>query len=90
MFQKGQSRHPNAGRKVGTKNRRTQEIEEFARSIIEHPDVQLKLLDDALAGTLPPAVMQMLFYYAYGKPVERIEHSGNAQKPLQVILHRAH
>jgi hypothetical protein len=29
-----------------------------------------------IAGTLPPGVETMLYAYAYGKPVERVEHSG--------------
>jgi hypothetical protein len=42
---------------------------------VEDPAVQA-VLQQAWQGTLPAPVLQMLFYYAYGKPVERIEQSG--------------
>jgi hypothetical protein len=50
---------------------------------VEDPAVQAALMQQARQGTLPAPVLQMLFYYAYGKPVERIEQSGPGGGPLQ-------
>lgn len=70
------------GRQKGSRNKRTQAIEAYARSIVEDPTVQAVLLQQAKQGTLPAPVLQMLFYYAYGKPVERIEQSGPGGGPI--------
>lgn len=57
--------------------------------ILENPKYVANLKKRALAGELPPAVETMLFYYLYGKPVEKLEHSGNADKPLILSVRRA-
>lgn len=77
------------GRTRGTVNKRTAEVEAYARGILEDPKVQDKMIEQAQDGTLPPPIMSLLFYYAYGKPVERHEHGGDANNPLQVIIRRA-
>jgi len=61
------------GREKGVPNRRTVEIQAIAASIVEDPQVQATLLQQARDGTLAPGIMQMLFFYAYGKPVDRLE-----------------
>ena len=86
---KGKPRPNGAGRQKGGKNKRTLEVERYARSIVDNTEVQATLLQQAKAGTLPAPVMQMFFYYAYGKPVEHVEHGMDQDKPLAVILRRA-
>lgn len=81
-FQKGVARPPNAGRKPGSRNKRSLEIEAWARSIVEHPAVRAQLATQAQAGALPIPLLQMLFYYAYGKPIERHEVTGEEGAPL--------
>jgi hypothetical protein len=63
-------RQKTGGRVAGTPNKRTQDIQAFARSIVEHPEVQSTIADQAIRGELPTPLLQMLFFYAYGKPVE--------------------
>ena len=77
-----------AGRKPGARNKRTKSIEERAKSIVEDADVQHTMLEQAKAGTLPPQLMVLLHHYSYGKPIERIEHSGNADKPVILKIRR--
>lgn len=45
----------------------------FARLVVEDEGYRKSLLDRAKRGVLPPQVEVALFYYAYGKPVERVE-----------------
>jgi hypothetical protein len=74
------------GRKAGTPNRRTADAKALAREIIQDPSYIAKLHARALAGTLPPAIEAMLWYYAYGKPAERLEHTGANGGPLIVEM----
>lgn len=76
------------GRKPGSRNKRTLEIEAIARQILEHPKYQANLKSRANTGTLPPAVETMLFHYLFGKPVEKVEHSGTVEHhvDIEVIL----
>lgn len=80
---------PGSGRKPGIKNKRTVEAEQVARAIVDNPDVQKLWLKQAKNGELPSTIVQTLMYYAWGKPVEKLEHSGNADKPLILSLRRA-
>jgi hypothetical protein len=73
---KGQPKPPTSGRKPGGLNKRTLEIQAYARGILEDPQVQAMILCQARNGSLPPAVLVLLFHYSYGRPVERSEHSG--------------
>lgn len=49
---------------------------------MEDPAVQKMVLQQAKKGLLPAPILQMLFYYAYGKPVEHIETSGPNGGPI--------
>lgn len=48
------------------------EAQRFARQIVESESYRTDLQDRAKSGKLAPAVEQMLWYYAYGKPAEMI------------------
>lgn len=61
------------GRQAGTPNKRTQEIQAYARGIVEDPEVRAQVLAQAQAGLLAPGVLIMLFHYSYGKPKESID-----------------
>ena len=67
------SRPPTAGRRAGTPNKRTATVQAYAREILEHPKVQARHLREAIDGTISPALEQLLFHYAYGRPVEKID-----------------
>ena len=72
------------GRQVGTPNKRRNDGEAYARTIIEDPVVRAKLLEQAQAGVLPFVLMQMFFAYAYGKPVEVVDVD-NGDSPTRAI-----
>src|SRR5262245_28211282 len=79
---------PGAGRKHGSRNKRTLEAEQAARAIVEDPAVQALWLHQARAGTLAAPILQTLMFYAWGRPVERVQHSGDVDKPLVLVLRR--
>jgi len=72
-FVKGDKR---AGRPKGRLNNATLEIRDAARAFLADPDGQAALLMQYQRGELPPAVLQMFFHYAHGKPKETIDHQG--------------
>lgn len=74
------------GRPKGVPNKATREAKELARSILEDPVVQRKLRDQAQRGKLAPAVMTMLFHYAYGKPKDDSPESAPREFPRLVIV----
>ena len=78
-FRKGQG-----GRRKGVSNRATREIRELARSIVEDPAYLGKLKKRVAAGQAPH-METLLYHYAYGKPKERIEHSGDGG-PVQIVF----
>lgn len=61
------------GRPPGARNKVTSEAREFATRIVESPEYRDMLMLRAVAGELQPAVECMLWYYAYGKPAERVD-----------------
>ena len=46
---------------------------EFARGVLHTSTYRESILQRVLLGTLPPAVECLLYHYAYGKPVEKLE-----------------
>ena len=69
-------KRPGSGRPRGSRNKSKIEAEAAARLVVEDPAYRKTLIDRARACELPPAVETMLWQYAHGKPIERVEHSG--------------
>lgn len=64
------------GRPKGVPNRATIEVRESCRAIVEDPEYRARLKQRALTGRLNPAVEVMLWHFAYGKPRDVIEQTG--------------
>ena len=71
-------------------NKVTKEIRDFARQALENPDYRARMMRRLIAGKAPQLEIA-LDHYAYGKPKESVEHSGDLPLPPQVIieLHRS-
>lgn len=70
------------GRKAGTPNRATAEVDARCRALIESQDYQDYFAHRLKVGQLPPALEAMTWHYAYGKPVERTELTGPSGGPI--------
>jgi len=88
-FKKGEPRPPGAGRKKGVLNRTTVRIRDIARGILEDPDVQKKQLARIKDGTEHPAIVTLLYHYAYGKPPEKLiiedQNGGTSAIPIAML-----
>jgi len=51
-------------------------VRDFCRGVLESREYRQSVKDRVALGTLPPAVECKMYDYAYGKPVDRIEHTG--------------
>ena len=71
------------GRKKGVPNKRNLEIQEVARRLLEDRDYQAQLKVRLISGKAP-VIEQMLYWYAYGKPIDRIQLIG----PMVTEVHR--
>lgn len=78
QFAKGKSGNPR-GRLKGVLNKVTREVKAFSQGVLEDPAVQAMLLSQARRGKLAPAVMTLLFHYAYGKPKETVALEGGLE-----------
>lgn len=83
-FQKGCK--PGPGRPKGRVDDVKLAAQELARNVLRSPAYVQNLKARADEGRLPPAVEQMLWHYAAGKPPDKVELTGANDGPLQVIF----
>lgn len=74
------------GRKKGVPNKVTKEMKEMAKGMLTNPTYLRSLVRRLHGGRLASGMESMLFYYAFGKPIDRLEIPGAsfAQIVLQV------
>jgi hypothetical protein len=67
-------------------------IADFCKGVLTSPEYRQSVLNRITLGTLPPAVEIRMYDYAYGKPPDRVEHTGKDGKPLEIVrrIVRAH
>jgi hypothetical protein len=63
------------GRPKGSRNKTSLEIAEVARKLVESREYKASLKQRLIEGKAPH-MEPILFYYAYGKPIDRIELVG--------------
>ena len=88
-FVLGMKRHPKAGRKKGSLNKLPKEVTVFCREVVESPEFQQKwrnYFKHTPLNQMDSKILMIAFAYAYGKPRERIEHTGLDSGPLRFTL----
>ena len=70
------SRPKTGGRKKGTPNKATVEIREASRTLVEDPEYRASLRQRLKRGQAPH-METLLHHYAYGKPREGLDVSGD-------------
>ncbi len=66
-------------------NREPQTIQEFCESVLTSKEYRQSIRDRIALGNLPPAIELRLYDYAYGKPVDKVEHTGKDGNPIETI-----
>lgn len=75
------------GRKRGVPNKATAEIKGFTRSLLTSQVYRTALTKRVIAGK-SPQLEALMHFYAFGKPQERVEHSGALKLPrVEKIVH---
>jgi hypothetical protein len=64
------------GRPKGSPNKATVAVREAAKMLVEDDVYRAKLQKRLREGRIAPAMESLLWFYAYGKPKEQVEHSG--------------
>jgi len=57
----------------------------FAQAVLTSPEFRTYIVSKLTLGELPPAVITRLMDYAWGKPAERVEHTGKDGQPIETI-----
>jgi len=73
---------PRAGRPKGVQNKTTVEVRELASRLVTDPDYLENLEIRLKTGEAAPAVEAMLWHYAHGKPVDKVELTGPGGGPV--------
>lgn len=58
---------------------------EFALAVLDSRDFRLYIVNCLTLGNIPPAVLCRLMDYAWGKPADRVEHTGKDGQPIELI-----
>ena len=62
-----------AGRPLGTPNKATREVRAFCQQLVADPEYRAGLQRRWREGSLPPALEQMIWAYAIGKPPQALQ-----------------
>lgn len=72
------------GRRAGVPNKVASEVGARCRALLESQKYQDYFAHRLEVGNLPPMLEALTWHYAYGKPVERQEHTGPDGGPIQL------
>ena len=77
------------GQKAETKSltaaQRRLTIKEFCKGILQSQEYRDSIVRRIMFDALPPAVEQLIYYYAEGKPVDRLEVDANVQSRFEEL-----
>lgn len=61
---------------------------EFCRAVVDSPEFRRYVVTGILAHDIPPALVTRIVDHAWGKPTERVEHSGVNGAPIVTRVER--
>lgn len=57
----------------------------FAKAVLDSQEFKQYIVDGIMKRDLPPAVLCRLIDHGWGKPPDRVEHTGTDGKPIEMI-----
>jgi hypothetical protein len=60
-------------------------VVDFCKNILQSKEYRDFVIHRIYTRNLPPAIEQLFYHYAYGKPVERLEHTGANGAPINTV-----
>ena len=78
--------HGNKGRGSAQDRKDAAEIRKISKKLLSRPGYQAKLIEKLEDGTLHPSIQNMLWYYAYGKPLDVLDEKKVANVEIQMVL----
>lgn len=63
----------------------TSDAATFAKAILSSREYRESIRHRLILGELPPAVEVRLFDYAFGKPIDKVEHSGRVDTRVERV-----
>lgn len=58
---------------------------EFCEQVLNSPEFRSYIRNGIVLGDLPPAIVVRLMDIGWGKPVDRLEHTGKDGKPIETV-----
>jgi hypothetical protein len=60
-------------------------VKEFCQGVLESREYRQSVITRIALGTLPAALELRMYDYAYGKPPDKVEHSGPDGQPIETV-----
>ena len=80
---------PKGGRRPGTQNKTTIEVQTWARGIAQDDRVRARVLQALLTSEpLNVPLLALVLAYGYGKPKDSLALTGSGGGPLQIVIQR--
>jgi hypothetical protein len=57
----------------------------FALAVLSSREFRQYIVNSLALGTLPPGVITRLMDYGWGKPPDRVEHTGKDGQPIETV-----
>lgn len=61
------------------------DVKAFAQAVLTSREFRSYIINSLTLGTLPAAITTRMMDYVWGKPVDRVEHTGADGNPIEMI-----
>lgn len=77
----------NHGRGTSEQRKAAEKVKLVAQKLVDNPIYQAKLQEKMEDGTLHPSMQSLLWYYAYGKPLEVDNEKPAVPVKFEMVMH---